>query len=195
MRKVALSVLILMAFASAGVADTILTPVTVTYTGAGVNQWNGYWAYPYYFQMNGSGPSVAMLCDDYADDIQAGESWSAVIVPLTSSNLVKIASGQLPSYFGQQPSGLSLYEQAGYIFSRILSGQYAGGSGNAAIWKLFTPSVDISGDATAQQILATSSAWAAGLNGTVPSFDNVAILAPDLTKPVTNPWPATGRKS
>lgn len=171
--------------ASAAVADTLIsTPLTYLY--AGVNQWNGYWAYPYTVQIGQGGPAIAVMCDDFVDEIQNNESWSAYGITLTQSALTAIGTGQLPSYYGMRPSGVALYEEAAHIFTRVVNGQAPASSGSAAVWKLFDSDLNVSGDLIAQQILAEAATWVAGLNGEIASFDNVALFVPDLTAPVTN---------
>jgi MYXO-CTERM domain-containing protein len=187
MRRVFLfTAFLLLLSASCAVADTVLITTPLTYLTAGGGTWSGYYSYPYMAQVAGQTDPIQVLCDDFVDEIQNGESWSVYSITLTRSALTAIGSGELPSYFGTQSNGIALYEQAAHIFTQIVSGQASASSGNAAIWKLFDAGLDISGDATAQQILAEAAIWLDSLNGTTASFDNVAILVPDLSAPITN---------
>jgi hypothetical protein len=188
-RALPITILLALAFLPAAFADSLLTPVQVTYLSAGVNQWGGYWAYPYTVAVGNSGTTMAMMCDDFLGTIQANESWTAHAVTLTSSALLAIGNGTLPSYFGTRPGGVQLYEQAAHIFSQVVSGEETRvGSANAAVWKLFDSALNISGDGDAVQILSNASLWLAGLNGSTASFNNVALFVPDLTQPISGQY-------
>jgi hypothetical protein len=71
MKKVTL-VIIALAFGLAAHADTL------TFVAAGDNIAGAYYAYPYYFSINGSTSLTPMMCISYDQEITVKESWQAV---------------------------------------------------------------------------------------------------------------------
>jgi hypothetical protein len=119
-------------------ADT----VSMHFIGPAGNNSGGVYTYPYNFSING-GPSTALLCDAFNNEIASGETWTA------TTTFIPGGSG----LFGSTSS--PNYEAAGLIFDAILNinGGLLNGTvsntndANWAIWALnsSTALADISG--------------------------------------------------
>jgi hypothetical protein len=106
-------------------ADT----VSLTLTGSGNNDSNGWYVYPYYFTVVDSGASatnVPLMCLSFKNHIDLNENWTATtesISQFTGSDLIN-------------------YEEAAYIFNWAgLPGKSPADVGAAqwAVWDLFEP--------------------------------------------------------
>ena len=157
--------------------------VTLTYTGAGGNSNDGFYAYPYYVQV-GSGTAVPMMCDDFADEIQVGEQWLAFGNALTQANAQNDFIFGNDTTFGagnttQATTGVGAYDEAGYIFTGMTSGAIDQSEGNAAVWYLFSPvsAAGIQGDTTARGILDQAYNFVSAH----PSYDYsyITVYSPD----------------
>lgn len=115
-------ILATMMFAGSAFANST---VNMQLVGVGGNNAGGVYTYPYYFSINGSSNSVALICDSYDNRVDIGESWKA--------NVVGLLSGK--GLFGNQ---LLDYKAAGLIFKSILNGTLNVNVGNYAIWGLFS---------------------------------------------------------
>jgi hypothetical protein len=103
------------------------TSVKMKLAGVGGNNAGGAYTYPYNFSINGSAP-VALICDDYNNEVTIGETWQA--------NVVGLLSGK--GLFGNSSQTLLDYKAAGLIFEGILDGKVSANIGNFAIWGLFS---------------------------------------------------------
>ncbi len=110
-------------FAGTASADS----VTMKLAGVGGNNAGGVYTYPYYFSINGQAP-VALICDDYNNEVTVGETWQANVVGLLSGD----------GLFGNTKQARLDYKAAGLIFEGILSGKVSVNAGNFAIWGLFS---------------------------------------------------------
>ena len=60
--------------------------VTLTLENVGPgNNSGGVYTYPYNFSIDGNGSYVSLMCFDYNNEIYAGETWTATVVPINSS--------------------------------------------------------------------------------------------------------------
>ena len=98
--------------------------VRMELVGAGSNNADGVYTYPYYISINGKAP-VALICDTYDNQVAIGETWKA-----RESSLL---GGK--GLFGSE---LMDYKAAGLIFKSILNGTVSVNAGNFAIWGLFS---------------------------------------------------------
>lgn len=64
-------------------ADTVT--LTLENVGPGNNS-GGVYTYPYNFSIDGSSTYTSLMCFDYTDEIYVGETWTATVVPITSSS-------------------------------------------------------------------------------------------------------------
>jgi hypothetical protein len=106
------------------------TTVSMKFIGPGGNNAGGYYTYPYNFSING-GPSTALICDTFDNEVWAGETWTATV-----SNLL---SGK--GLFGSQLD----YKAAAVIYQGVLNGTINPNTGNFAIWGLFSSNVKNNG--------------------------------------------------
>lgn len=146
LRLISVSFLIATALClAAGTASA--TSVTLKLVGVGGNNAGGAYTYPYNFSIDGR-RAVALICDDYNNEVTIGETWKA--------NVVGLLSGK--GMFGNSTRALLDYKAAGLIFEGILSGNVSINAGNFAIWGLFSPA--------AQQNSFFQSSGAAGIENT-----------------------------
>ncbi len=123
-------ILALLAAAATAAAD----PVTLTLNNGGSNVMGGVYVGPYNFTETGNGAPVTLqlVCDDFQDNVFAGEQWSAV-------------TSTFPSLSNVQFSGSS----QGYLEIAWLVQQMSAHIGNAeivgqlqwAIWDVFDPGI------------------------------------------------------
>ncbi len=64
-------------------ADSVT--LTLENVGPGNNS-GGVYTYPYNFSIDGSSSYASLMCFDYTDEIYEGETWTATVVPITSSS-------------------------------------------------------------------------------------------------------------
>jgi hypothetical protein len=119
-------------FVFAVTVSALANPVQATFTGLGGASQNGEYVYPYFISID-NGPSLAMICDDFYHGSAVGDTWQANITNLTSGDLGNTRFNDLAEY-----------EQAGYLLMQINDGnQQEWGNINFAVWKIFSPSVDM----------------------------------------------------
>ena len=123
------SILILLVFTTIGQADT----VTLTLKSASNNDGSVY-TYPYQFSINGTSKLVSLMCDDYKDDVQFGESWQANVFTVAqagANNFMNVANAAF------------VYEEAAWLYSQALGHESDSAYENAinhAVWDLMDPS-------------------------------------------------------
>jgi len=139
--------------------------VTMTLTGVGnsnstppgQNTADGGYTYPYFFSVvdqtssKYTNPSVALICDDYSDDVGFNESWTANTYSLQQA---AGGSGQMQANTSLQADGIlnstltnqQAYWAAAYLFQQLVSYGLTPTSPtaaeseafNVAIWGLFS---------------------------------------------------------
>jgi hypothetical protein len=117
-------------FATPALADN------VTFVGATGPVVGGVYVAPYQLQDSAilGGATINVVCDDYSDDVQNGETWNANLETFNSSGVV--SPGAL---FGS--SNQTQYDTAVYLYSQFLTGSADAAGMNYAIWGIFDPSV------------------------------------------------------
>ena len=159
---------------------------TLSYTGPGSNQIDGFWAYPYYVAVDGGSPA-SMLCDDFTDEIFPGYKWLASANALTPANVENndflysgsqtFGAGEITAMPG---SALQAYDEAAYIFTGIATGTIGNSEGNAAIWYLFSPTAAgsaVGGDTVARGIL--DQAYTSAQSDPSYDYSNITIYTPE----------------
>jgi hypothetical protein len=160
--------------------------VTLSYTGAGSNQIDGFWTYPYSVAVDGGSPA-SMLCDDFTDEIFPGYKWLASANALTPANVENndflysgsqtFGAGEITAMPG---SDLQAYDEAAYILTGIVGGTIGNSEGNAAIWYLFSPTATssaIGGDTVARGIL--DQAYTSVQSDPSYNYSNITIYTPE----------------
>jgi hypothetical protein len=182
MKQGLILVLLLLLSAMLASADTIL------FISAGGNSIDGVYTFPYLSQVNGSGTTVAAMCDDFSNEIGNSESWTATANVLNSTNAASDFLYSHQTVFGAGTNGLApttgveAYDEVGYIFENILSGNFSATEGNAAVWYLFasntnsTAASDFGGDATALGIL--TQAYNATIDNASYDYANIVVYSP-----------------
>lgn len=122
---------LLLIFVSTGPAFAGDTTVTMSFQSVGGDNGGGFYTYPYYFSIN-NGPSTALICDNFDNEITAPETWTANVNSLLSAG----TAGN--GYYSNLAGAQTMYDAAGMIFEAILTGQLTSVQGNWAIWGLFS---------------------------------------------------------
>ena len=130
-------------------ADAIGSTVTLKLTGVQGTSYAGDYVYPYDVSVNGTSPSLPMMCVSYDNDIYFGESWTATIAAV---------SGQLQ-------------EEAVWLFNDDNAAIAAGNTAKQiadqwAAWELFSTNAQ---KATAPAGAATQLALAEAAYGSEPA--------------------------
>src|SRR5579871_5779046 len=136
MRKWMFVVLFFLFSAVAARADSVnLTFVSVV---PGYNNGNVA-VYPYEFSIDGSATLSPLMCDDFSDDIDTGESWNANVFDIT--NVALPGNGQM------DPGGSDRqykYDVAAYLFHEAMlpsnNDPTDESALNTAVWLLFDSS-------------------------------------------------------
>jgi hypothetical protein len=129
--KVAILPALLLALASVANAETL------TLTGTGSNtvntvEYGGVYTYPYYLSVN-DGPSVAMMCLSFDNEISQGESWY-----VTESTPTSVDQLEAAWLFATEGSSLLAYDSPAAAGQLALAGANYG-SVNAANFTIYTP--------------------------------------------------------
>lgn len=94
---------------------------TVVFVDGGSNVGSGYYLSPYTGTIQPTGgqtSTVALYCDDFNDDVTTGQTWSAYVTSVLSSNLSNTLFGVTnPNPSG--PTGNTLYEEEAYLATQI----------------------------------------------------------------------------
>jgi hypothetical protein len=162
------------------------SPVSVTVTGAtGETDSAGYLISPYYATINGVDSMI--YCDDFANQISMGQTWSANETNLASGNLSETRYGDITqtlttqagtaSYDGQQ-----LYEMAAWLTTQYGSNATTNGAIQDTIWDLFNPNA---GDPTVHPPQPSSNTWLFAAETNYTSIDAADFTVITNTAPVT----------
>lgn len=175
-------------------------PVNLTLINGGPYTMDGVYVGPYNFTENNQ--PVQLICDDFKDDVYAGESWTANVTSFSSMN--NNASGLM--FAGQSSGSMSLLGVAGnsvqgYEAMAYLAGQMLSLSGNPqnatqvgylayAIWAIFE-GANVKSYLGNSGIWSTVEALAAGALQYVENPGNHVTTASfagwELVTPVCNP--------
>lgn len=165
MKRTSIIGLTLLALLLSGVAQA--TTVTLTLKSASNNDGSVY-TYPYMFSINGSPTLVALMCDDYKDDVKFNETWTAAVF--------NVGQAGTNDFMGVANSAFT-YQEAAWLY-----GQAVGNEGNAAlvnainhaVWKLMDPSAPNFSDIGTW--LTQANAAVTTLNSTNPSYFNQFVF-------------------
>lgn len=124
---------------------------TLNLRSGGNNILDANYVGPYTATVNGV--STLILCDDYADDVYLGETWTANVSTYPSLTHVQYAQGQ--------SNQAQLYSEAGWLAQQVFSGKYSSsqvGELQYALWGLFDPQalMDLSNDGYSTQASAAN---------------------------------------
>lgn len=142
-------------------------PVTVTLIGFSGTGWpNGY---PYYANIDG-GPTIDVMCDDYAHGGTPGDKWQA--------NITNLGSGDLSlTRFNKLNNALTLYEEAGWLLLQTeVQPQSQWGQMNWAVWHIFDSQVGIISGGAQYWLDAAEAEAAGGFKGI--DFTKIDIITP-----------------
>ncbi len=96
-----------------------LVSVRAGYTDVGYG--GNYYVYPYNFTIDGKGP-VALICDDFNDDIYINESWQADVYNITNvadadHGQMQLEANSLAALHGQNRA--KAYLEAAYLYKKL----------------------------------------------------------------------------
>jgi hypothetical protein len=130
--------LVVVMFGTAAYSHADTVSLTLVNVSPGYND-GSFYTYPYNFSINGASVLTPLLCDDFADDVYIGETWTATV-----SNINQIvANGQMIPVAGSLAFGqtkLKAYLEAAYLYNKLYTTLDATSSVNInhAIWALFS---------------------------------------------------------
>jgi PEP-CTERM motif len=138
-------------------------PITLQFENVGGASNGTDYIYPYYFSVNGSSPTVAMMCASFDDHITFGESWTATLETITTASSVA-------------------QQEDAYLYTQLGNPNYSVEDVQEAVWYLSdsTPgTVPLTANDPTLLTDALAAVTAADLGGS-QSFDNgeVALLVP-----------------
>ena len=116
-------------------ADTI---VTIKLTGVGSNEAGGFYAYPYYFSVNGGPGNTALMCLGYYNGISMNESWTATIEPISAMSTIETTTGS-PATAQLFPE--SVWEEAAWLYNDANVHPSNNDNDQLAAWGLFSSGV------------------------------------------------------
>jgi len=143
------SLFILSAFAMAA-ASAFAGTDTVVFVNGGSNVGSGYYLSPYTGTITPTGgqtSTVALYCDDFNDEVTNGQTWSAYVTSVLSSNLSNTLFG-VTNPNPASPTGNTLYEEEAYLATQIQT-DFAANNLSAieaiqdAMWVLTDPSTTV----------------------------------------------------
>ena len=138
--------------------------VTMKYEGHGSPNHQGY---PYYFSINGSQNFTALVCDSYDNNVFIGETWNATVTPFLQGIGLFGATTSLD------------YKAAGLIFKSMLAGTTTIGSGQWAIWGLFSQNAQNNPLFTATGAAAVEAQFLAlAVNAPNSAFNGLVLYTP-----------------
>lgn len=94
---------------------------TVVFVNGGNNIGSGYYLSPYTGTITTTGgqtSTVALYCDDFNNDVTNGQTWSANVTSVLSSNLSNTLFG-VTNANPTGPTGNTLYEEEAYLATQI----------------------------------------------------------------------------
>jgi hypothetical protein len=191
---------ILMCCATGAVAQIPFTLTGVTPLGANMG---GVYTSPYVATIGGQ-TGINVICDDYADEVQIGESWNVVATDLSTLSTSSASANQVVKW---DTTDSATQQVDDYMTVAILGAELLSINSNTeeaedlsfAIWDVFTPGASngladasaIAADlSTAQGLAQTYLAESSSVAGAL-SLDNISDVmiytaSPDSSGAVTN---------
>jgi hypothetical protein len=171
--------LTLLAFAFAINANANTVQLTLVNVGPGYNDGSDY-VYPYNFSINGSSVLTSLLCDDYNDSINFGETWKANVY--TFSDIVA-GNGQMQPFGGLVATGqrIAAYKDAAWLYQQLILSPTETNAVNInhAIWGLFTATPFNTNTSVTSWFNAANQATSTLSNDqAVAQFSNVVFYTP-----------------
>jgi hypothetical protein len=122
------------------------TTVTLTLTGAGPDQYGSVYTGPYTLSVGGT--STQLICDDFKDEIQNGDSWSATAVQPGVSGFNNLLFSGGSFYNGADTT--QAYEEMFWLAQQMMTQTQLGHSNavsaiSYAIWSITDPTGSVGG--------------------------------------------------
>lgn len=160
-------------------------PVSVTFNKAnGQTDSSGNLISPYNATV--AGLSTTLYCDDFANEVSSGQTWTANVTNLASGNLSATRYGSITETLATQTGtgsfdSLQLYEMTAWLTTQY--GANAGNNGNIqdTIWDLFNPNA---GDLNVHPPQPSSNAWLFAAEQNYGSIDAANFNILTNTSPV-----------
>jgi hypothetical protein len=182
------SILALLMLGTATYGQATTASLTLTGTGPGYEDGSGIYVYPYVFTVNGVG-GVSLVCDDYGDTVNIGESWTANVYNInqvlnSGDGQMTVASGAIASSRNQA------YIDAAWLYTQLMlpanNNDTNAAAINNTIWALFS-NTTLGTDGTAGFTVPTGAgSWyaqaqaattAGGFNA-LTAFSNLVFYTP-----------------
>jgi hypothetical protein len=134
--------------------------VSVTFNSVnGETDSSGYWISPYNATVGGI--STTIYCDDFANDVTFGQTYTANITNLGSGNLSNTRYGSISQTLATTTgtatfTGFELYEMDAWLTTQFGSNATNNGVIQDTIWDIFNPN---SGDPGVKPPQASSNVW------------------------------------
>jgi hypothetical protein len=108
-----------------------------------------------------AGASTTIYCDDFANEVSNGETWTANVTNLASGNLSNTRYGGITEILSTQTGtasfdGQQLYEMTAWLTEQYGSNAAANGNVQDTIWDLFNPNA---GDPSVHPPQPSSNVW------------------------------------
>ena len=181
MRKL-IACLFFLSIATYAHAETVT--MKLVNVGPGYND-GQYYVYPYNFSINGSASLTSLMCDDYVDDINFGESWQAHVYSMTDviangkGQMNPVSSGSLAYKYGQTDK--RAYEEAAWLYMKLMANVTSANAVdiNHTVWALFS-TTPYNNNANVISWFNQASAATAGMSDAQAEsfFANVRIYTP-----------------
>jgi hypothetical protein len=116
--------------------------VTLTLTSAGNNTSGYYYASPYQATVQGTGQVLSVYCIDFNHDVSLGQTWNAVIQPLTQANIAVDSQQGAPDPVSPlDANAWEDYSIAAYLIDELIStpNAYWQAVYQYAAWAVFLP--------------------------------------------------------
>lgn len=137
--------------------------------GPGYNDGSDY-VYPYNFSINGSSTLTSLLCDDYLDNINLGETWTANTYSISD---ILGGKGQMNPSGGIVAAGqrVEAYEDAAWLYQQLVANVTETNAVNInhTIWALF--------ESTPFNSNAKVTSWFAAANQATSNLTNAQAAA------------------
>lgn len=159
--------LVLFGFTITAHANTV--QMKLVNVGPGYNDGTDY-VYPYNFSINGSSTLTSLLCDDYLDNIDFGETWTANTYSISD---ITGGAGQMNPSGGLVATGqrVAAYEDAAWLYQQLVANLTASNAVNInhTIWGLF--------ESTPFNTNAQVTTWFAAANQATSNLSNAQAAA------------------
>ena len=157
--------------------------VTLTLTSPGNNPSGYYYVTPYQATVQGSGQVLSLYCIDFNHDVSVGQTWNAVLQPLTSANVATTSQYGAPDPLNPLDSNAwQDYSTAAFLIDELISAPSAYWQAvyQYAAWEIFLPDGNSS-----SMITADTNAYQASVVKAEAQYGTGTTFAKDIASAYT----------